>query len=196
MNLVWCNSIKNQSVSVRVNPWFLIVTKIPSDSIRLYLRLLIQINPKEVLNLNESGVRMIQAKFSIRIIPTSDSLGLKDWSGFIWIPSLGWTRIKPDRFSTDLHQTSWKFFFGLIRMRSEWRGYRFRNKSDWFGKISIRNFYQGLLKNDRPEIEKKKCFSDDRFAVNDIIQMRDLKFIYFAQKTTGRSCGRTMLLGQ
>ena len=57
-------------------------------------------NPCEVLNPNESE--------SIRIIPTSDSSGLKNWSGFIRIQSLELTRIKWDRFSTDLHQTTLK----------------------------------------------------------------------------------------
>ena len=31
-NFVWCNSAKNQSVSIRVNPRFLILTKIQSDT--------------------------------------------------------------------------------------------------------------------------------------------------------------------
>ena len=70
---------------------------------------------------------------SIRRIPTSDSWGLKDWSGFIRIQSLGLTRIETDWFLTELHQTRLKTYFGLTRMSSEWRGHRFRNKSDWFG---------------------------------------------------------------
>ena len=70
---------------------------------------------------------------SIRRILTSDSWGLKDWSGFIPIQSLGLTRIETDWFLTELHQTRLKTFFGLTRMSSNWRGNRFRNKSDWFG---------------------------------------------------------------
>ena len=58
-NLVWCSSFKNQSVSIRVNPRFLILTKIQSKSIRLNPRLPIRINPKEVLNPNEPEVRVI-----------------------------------------------------------------------------------------------------------------------------------------
>ena len=68
---------------------------------------------------------------SIRRIPTSDSLGLKDWSGFIRIHSLGLTRIETDWFLTELHQTRLKNFFGLTRMSSDWRGNRFRNESEW-----------------------------------------------------------------
>ena len=70
---------------------------------------------------------------SIRRIPTSDSLGLKDWSGFNRIQGLGLTRIETDWFLTKLHQTKMKTFFGLTRISSDWRGNRFRNKSDWFG---------------------------------------------------------------
>ena len=69
---------------------------------------------------------------SIRRIPTSDSWGLKDWSEFIRFQSLGLTRIEMDWFLTELHQTRLKTFFGLTRMSSDWRGNRFRNKSDWF----------------------------------------------------------------
>ena len=58
-NLVWCNSVKNQSVSIRVNPRFLILTKIQSESIRLNPRLPIRMNPKEVFNPNKSEVRVI-----------------------------------------------------------------------------------------------------------------------------------------
>ena len=58
-NLVWCNSVKNQSVSIRVDPRFLILTKIQSESIRLNPRLPIRMNPKEVLNPNKSEVRVI-----------------------------------------------------------------------------------------------------------------------------------------
>ena len=58
-NLVWCNSIKNQSISIRINPRFLILIEIQSESIRLNPRLPIQINLKEVLNPNESEVRVI-----------------------------------------------------------------------------------------------------------------------------------------
>ena len=78
---------------------------------------------------------------SIRRIPTSDSLGLKDWFGFIRIQSLGVTRIETDWFLTELHQMRLKTFFGLTRMSSDWRGNRFRNKSDWFGM----NFNPNLL---------------------------------------------------
>ena len=70
---------------------------------------------------------------SIRRTPTSDSWGLKDWSGFIRIQSLGLTRIETDSFLTELHQTRLKTFFVLTRMSTDWRGNRFRNKSDWFG---------------------------------------------------------------
>ena len=70
---------------------------------------------------------------SIRRIPTSDSWGLKDWSGFIRIQSLGLTRIETDWFLTELHQTRLKTFFRLTRMSSDWRGNRFRNNSVWFG---------------------------------------------------------------
>ena len=70
---------------------------------------------------------------SIRRIPTSDSWGLKNWSGFIRNQSLGLTRIETNWFLTELHQTRLKNFFGLTRMSSDWRGNKFRNKSDWFG---------------------------------------------------------------
>ena len=70
---------------------------------------------------------------SIRRIPTSQSWGLKDWSGFIRIQSLGLTRIETDWFLIELHQTRLKTFFRLTQMSSDWRGNRFRNKSDWFG---------------------------------------------------------------
>ena len=49
-HLVWCKSVKDQSVSIWVNPRFLILIKIQSDFIRLNRRLPIQINPKEVSN--------------------------------------------------------------------------------------------------------------------------------------------------
>ena len=70
---------------------------------------------------------------SIRRIPTSDSWGLKDWSGFIRIQSLGLTRIETNWFLTELHQMRFKTSSGLTRMSSDWRGNRFRDKSDWFG---------------------------------------------------------------
>ena len=107
-----------------------------SDLIRLNPRLPFRINPKEFLNPTESEVRTIQTEFSIRINPNNFDLRfirIKKLFGFIRIQSLGLTRIKSDRFSTDLHQTRLKFFFGLTRMGSDRLGYRFRNKSDWFG---------------------------------------------------------------
>ena len=82
---------------------------------------------------------------SIRRIPTSDSLRLKDWSGFIRIQSPGVTRIETDWFWTELHQTRLKTFFGLTRMSSDWRGNRFRNKSDWFGMYFNPKLSPGLL---------------------------------------------------
>ena len=104
-NLVWCNSVQNQSVSIRVNPRFLILTKIQSESIRLNPRLsirmkfLIQMNPR-----SEWFKRNTQSE-SIRRIPTSDSLGLKYWFGFIRIQSLGLRRIdwSPVRIRFDEH---------------------------------------------------------------------------------------------
>ena len=42
-------------------------------------------NPQ--MNPNDSELKMIQTEFSIRITPTSDSLGLKKWLGLIWIIS-------------------------------------------------------------------------------------------------------------
>ena len=71
-------------------------------------------NPNEVLNPNESAVRMIWTEFSIRIISTSDSLGLKN---FVRVHSDSKSRIKSDRFFTDLHQTRLKPFFGLARIQ-------------------------------------------------------------------------------
>ena len=123
---------------LKINPSsrFLIVTKIQSYLIRLNPRLPIRINTKEVLNPNESEVRTIQTEFSIQISPNDSDRGfirIRKLFGFIRIQSLGLTRIKSDRFSTDSHQTRLKFFFGLTRIGSDWLGYRFRNKSDWFG---------------------------------------------------------------
>ena len=69
----------------------------------------------------------------IRRIPTSNSWGLKDWSGFIRIQSLGLTWIETDWFLTELHQTRLKTFFGLTRMSLDCCGNRFRNKSDLLG---------------------------------------------------------------
>ena len=103
-----------------------------SDSIRdfqsewIRKKFWIQINPR-----SEWFKRNTQSE-SIRRIPTSDSLGLKYWFGFIRIQSLGLTRIETDWFLTELHQTRLKTFFGLTRMSSDWRWNRFRNKSDWF----------------------------------------------------------------
>ena len=124
--LVWCKSVKNQSVSTRVNPRFLMLTKIQSNLIRLNPRLPIRINPKEVLNPNESEVRMIQTEFSIRIIPTSDSSGFKncpDSFGFKVSDQLGLSRID---FLPICIKRNWNFV-------SDWLGYKFQNKSDWFG---------------------------------------------------------------
>ena len=74
-NLVWCNLVKNQSVSIRVNPRFLILSKIQSEAIRLNPRLPIRINPKEVLNPNESEVRVIYTEYPIRSNPKNSDLG-------------------------------------------------------------------------------------------------------------------------
>ena len=82
---------------------------------------------------------------SIRRTPTSDSWGLKDWSGFIRIQSLGFTRIETDWFLTELHQTRLKTFFGLTRISSDWRGNRFRKKFDWFGMYFNPKLLPGLF---------------------------------------------------
>ena len=86
------------------------------------------------MNLRSEWFKRNTQSESIRRIPTSDSWGLKDWSGFTRIQSLGLTRIETDWFLTgELHQTRLKTFFVLTPMSSDWRGNRFRNKSDWFG---------------------------------------------------------------
>ena len=72
---------------MRLNLKFLILTKIQSDSIRM--------DSNEVLDPNESEVRIIQTEFWIRMIPISDSLGLKKWSGFIRVQTLWLSRIDP-----------------------------------------------------------------------------------------------------
>ena len=112
---------------LKINPRFLILTKIRSDSIRLNPKLSIRMNPRsEWFKLNSQSEL-------IRIAPTSHSLGLKNGSGFIRIQSFGLTRIKADTFSTDLHKTRLKTFFVLTRMSSDWCGYRFWDKSDCVG---------------------------------------------------------------
>ena len=70
-----------------------------SDLIRLNPRLPIRINQKNVLNPNESEVRIIQIEFSIRTIPISDSLGFfSDWLRWVRM-GLGqiskWIKINP-----------------------------------------------------------------------------------------------------
>ena len=72
-------------------------------------------NPKDVLNPNNSDLGFIKIEELVRIHSDLKS------------------RTKSDRFSTDLHQTRLKTFFRLTRMNSDCLGYRFRNKSDWFG---------------------------------------------------------------
>ena len=86
-------SIPFDVIRLKINPPQLNSIKIQSDSIRLNLILPIRMNPKEVLNPNESEVRMILTEFSLQIIRTSDLLVLKNWSGFIRIQNLGLSRI-------------------------------------------------------------------------------------------------------
>ena len=59
---------------------------------------------------------MIKTEFSIRINPNNSDLRFirrQKLSGFIRIQSLELTRIKSDRFSTDLHRTRLEFFFWI-----------------------------------------------------------------------------------
>ena len=81
------------------------------------------------MNSNQS-----ETKFSIRINPRSEWFGLiliensvwinpsSDWFGLVRIHSdccLELIRIRPDRFFTVFHQTSYKTFFGMIRIGSD-----------------------------------------------------------------------------
>ena len=59
---------------------------------------------------------MIQTEFSIGFNPNDSDLGFIRIEKLFWIRSDSTTRIKLDRFSTDLHQTRLKTFFGLMRM--------------------------------------------------------------------------------
>ena len=93
---IWCKSVKNQSVSIRVDPTFLILIKIQSDLIRLNPRLAIRINPKKYLNSNESEVRMIQTEFLIRINPNNSDLGFVRISKIVLNHSDSKSRINSD----------------------------------------------------------------------------------------------------
>ena len=80
-NLVWCNSVKNQSVSIQVNP-----------------RLWIRMNPDQSFNRNESevGILRIDSDWEFRLNHSD--------LGFIWIKNFfrinsGWkSRIESDWF--------------------------------------------------------------------------------------------------
>ena len=78
INLVWCKSVKNQFDSIRVNPTFLILTKIHSDLIRdfqsesIQKKFLIQMNPRS------EWFKLTSQSESIQIIPTSDSSEFKN----------------------------------------------------------------------------------------------------------------------
>ena len=61
-NLVWCNLVENQSVSIRINPRFWILTKIQSDSIQ------------------DFQFEWIRKKFSIRMNPISEWFTLNSQS--------------------------------------------------------------------------------------------------------------------
>ena len=62
------------------------------------------------MNLRSEWFKLNLQSESIRTIPTTHSLGLKNCSGFIRIQSFGLSRID---FKTDLHQKRLKTFFGL-----------------------------------------------------------------------------------
>ena len=90
---------------MRVNPRFLILTKIQSESIRLNPRLPIRINPKEVLNPNDLNVRVIKTEYSIRINPKNSDLGFIRIERLVRIHLDSKSRIETDKFLTELHQT-------------------------------------------------------------------------------------------
>ena len=132
-NLVWCNSVKNQSVSIRVNP-------------RLWIRMnpnqyfnpnesevgILRIDSDWVFRLNHSDLGLIWIKNFIRIESLGLSLIDSDWI-LVRIKNLGLTRIETHWFLTELHQTRLKSFFGLTRIGAETDFGMNRNESDWFG---------------------------------------------------------------
>ena len=94
-------SISFDVLRLKINPRFLFLTKIQSDSIRDFQFKWIrgQNDLNWILNQNNSNLRFI----------TIEKL--------VWIHSDSKSRIKSDRFSTDLLL---KAFFGLTRIRCTW----------------------------------------------------------------------------
>ena len=149
-NLVWCNSVKNQSVSIWVNP-----------------RLWIRMNPDPSFNPHESevGILRIDSDWFGLSIPfkslwprihldqelLSDSFGLEvsDW---VWLIRIKfWLRLQIsdwdglifNRITSNEIENFFRIVsneFGLARKQIlEWIGMNLIG-SEW---ISIRNFYQG-----------------------------------------------------
>ena len=85
-NLVWCSSFKNQSVSIWINPKFLILTKNQSESIRLNPRLPIrgQSDLNGILNPDNSDLGFIRIERLVRIHSDSKSRIDSDWDGLIF----------------------------------------------------------------------------------------------------------------
>ena len=104
--VLWSIFCKIKASLVKVSDW----NSFRIRFISIYSKISIRMNPR---------IEWFKLEFSIRIIPTSDSLGLENWSRFIRIQTLGLTRIKLDKFSTDLHQTKIDVFgYWLCVIRS------------------------------------------------------------------------------
>ena len=125
----------------------------------------------------------------IQIIRIPDSLGLKNWSGFIRIQSLGSTRTESDRFSTDLHETRLKTFL-FARISSNTDSAINRNKSDWFRmnfnrKIWPRLYYNSLF------LGSKYFLMKYYFYATTVSSSTQVKLFNFSWVTP---CGRLMHL--
>ena len=72
--------------------------------------------------------------------PNNSDLDFIRIEKLVWIHLDSMSRIKLNRFSTNLHQTRLKTFFGLTRMSSDLFWYRLRNESEliWL----VRNEFQ------------------------------------------------------
>ena len=93
-------SISFDEIRLKINPSQFEIFNPNQNSIRLNPRLPIRMNLKEVFNPNKSEIRIVNPQSeSIRIIATSDSLELKNLSGFNRIQSLRLTISRIDFIS-------------------------------------------------------------------------------------------------